>query len=92
VVEVKAQGVGALVRIQAEGRVAIESLAQVQPYLIGTVTPLVDDAVPAAGEEAVLKAADALVDVLRVGATGCGPSRGVGAWGVVERARQSSMG
>jgi hypothetical protein len=66
VVEVKAQGVGALVRVQGEARVAIEGLTQAQPFLIGSVVPLLDDPVPAGEEEGALKAADELAAVLRV--------------------------
>ncbi|GBF94465.1 hypothetical protein Rsub_06999 [Raphidocelis subcapitata] len=65
VVEVKAQGVGALVRVQGEGRVAIEGLIQAQPYLVGSVTPLLDDPIPADAEEGALKAADELAAMLR---------------------------
>lgn len=65
VVEVKAQGVGALVRIQGEGRVGVESLSSSQPYLVGAVSPLSDDAVPADSVEAVLRCADGLADSLR---------------------------
>lgn len=66
IVEVKAQGVGALVRIQAEGRIAIDSLTAVQPYIVGTVSPLLDDPVPASAVDGVLRCADSLNDVLRV--------------------------
>jgi hypothetical protein len=69
IVEVKAQGVGALVRVQAEGRIAVESLKQLQPYIAGAVTPLLDDPVPQDSIGAALKAADELASMLRVG--GC---------------------
>ncbi|KIZ02638.1 hypothetical protein MNEG_5321 [Monoraphidium neglectum] len=65
IVEVKAQGVGALVRVQAEGRIAVESLKQLQPYIAGAVTPLLDDPVPQDSIGAALKAADELASMLR---------------------------
>lgn len=71
VVEVKAQGVGALVRVQAEGRIKVESLKQLEPYIIGTVSPLTDDPVPQASIEPVLKSADSLSGVLRVSCVLC---------------------
>lgn len=65
IVEVKAQGVGALVRVQGEARVAIESLKQAQPYIIGEVTPLMDDPVPKTSEDQLLSSAESLAGVLR---------------------------
>lgn len=66
-VEVKAQGVGALVRVQSEGRVAVEALKQLQPFIVASVTPLLDDPVPLSGVDAALKAGDELHAALRVG-------------------------
>ncbi|KAI8472564.1 MAG: hypothetical protein J3K34DRAFT_205940 [Monoraphidium minutum] len=71
VVEVKAQGVGALVRVQAEGRAAVESLKQLQPYIAGAVSPLLDDPVPAGGVDAALRSADELEAMLRECADMC---------------------
>jgi hypothetical protein len=47
---------------------------QVQPYIVGRVTPLLDDPIPATGVDAALEATESLIKVLRVsaGGTGCG--------------------
>ena len=82
VVEVKAQGVGALVRVQAEGRVAIEGLTQTSPYILGAVAPLLDDPVPAAAVGQVLKCADSLGEVLRECSNLCAKFGGVEAAGL----------
>lgn len=66
VLEVSAVGVGALVRVQAEGRIGVAQISKLEPYIQGTVVPLLDDAV--ADAAAVQAAADQLRGVMQVGA------------------------
>lgn len=75
---------GALVRIQAEGRLKVLALQQMQPFLRATVAPLYDlseEQLKAlaplrwqqqqAGQPPLAEQVEALKEVMRVGGAGC---------------------
>ncbi len=68
VVHYEAAPIGAVVRIQAEGRLRVAALTQLQPFITATVLPLCDEAVQDA--EALEQGMEQLRLVMRVGARG----------------------
>lgn len=66
VVEVKRSFVGALVRVQAEARVAVEGVTQAAPYIVARVAPLPDEPLRAPDEQPLGEQLEALSQAMRV--------------------------
>lgn len=67
VLEVKSLQIGALVKIQAEARISVQDVLQVQPYIRATVDPLQDEALQDSDRQTVHDQMQQLQSTMQVG-------------------------